>query len=99
MQRIVNELQEHGTSKGKAFGNSMMPLIKSGSTMSYAKQENYEVDDIVICKVKGKIFCHLIKGKRLIDDKPQYLIGNNKGKINGWTFHVYGKVIMIEEPK
>lgn len=30
-----------------------------------------------------------------IDEKRGFLIGNNKGGINGWTHNIYGKVIEI----
>ena len=38
----------------KAFGNSMLPIIKSGSTLTFEKREFYEIGDIVFCKVKGR---------------------------------------------
>lgn len=51
-----------------------------------------EVDDIVFCSVGGKYFTHLVKEK---DPQKGVLIGNNKGKLNGWTHNVYGKVSKI----
>ncbi|MFK7769319.1 MAG: hypothetical protein AB8B55_19005 [Mariniblastus sp.] len=47
--------------------------IKDAQTLS--------VGDVVLCKVKGAQFLHLIKaiqGKR-------FQIGNNRGRINGWV--------------
>lgn len=75
-------------------GNSMTPLIASGQRhkLSPAKLENVEVGDIIFCKVKGNYYTHLIKAK---NEKRGCLIGNNKGKINGWTKSVFGKVIKI----
>jgi hypothetical protein len=72
----------------------MIPLIKSGQEHKLipTKWENCKVDDIVYCKVKGRYYTHLVKAKN--SDKD-LLIGNNKGKINGWTKQVYGKVIEI----
>ena len=97
-QRVIDELKTTGFSKKKEFGNSMMPLIKSGSTMTYQKQDEYEIDDIVFAKVKS-FYTHKITGKRNVNGKIQYQISNNKGNVNGWTFNVYGKVINIEPPK
>ena len=37
--------------------------------------------DIVFCKVKGRYYTHLVRAK---GDRG-VLIGNNHGKINGWT--------------
>lgn len=76
-------------------GNSMEPLIKSGQWHKLApviKFEDCAVGDVVYCKVKGKFYTHLVKAK---NDERGLLIGNNKGRINGWTKQVYGKVIEI----
>lgn len=85
--------------KGESFitsekGNSMAPLIKSGQDheLSPTTIEEVEVGDIVYCKVKGNFYTHLVKAK---DPKKGCQIGNNKGKINGWTKQVYGKVTKI----
>jgi hypothetical protein len=85
--------------KGETFitsekGNSMVPLIKSGQKhkITPIKWENCSINDIVYRKVKGNFYTHLIKA---IDVKKGVLIGNNKGKINGWTKQVFGKVIEI----
>lgn len=63
----------------------MTPLIKSGQehVLSPINLSDVEVGDIVFCKVKGS------KGDRGV------LIGNNHGKINGWTKSVFGKVTKI----
>lgn len=78
----------------KEGGNSMLPLIKSRQPVKIqpVKWEDCEVGDIVYCKVKGNYYTHLVKAK---DDKKGFLIGNNKGGVNGWTKAVYGKVIEI----
>lgn len=72
-------------------GNSMYPLIKSGELVKVEPVGPlYFIDDIVLCEVNGKEYLHLIKETNL-DVLPQlYLIGNNKGGINGWTSKVYG---------
>lgn len=60
----------------------MTPLIKSGQehVLSPINLSDVEVGDIVFCKAKG--------GRGV-------LIGNNHGKINGWTKSVFGKVTKI----
>lgn len=62
----------------------------SGGTM--IKWEDVKVGDIVYCKIKGYLYTHLVKA---IDMKKGCLICNNKGRINGWTKSVYGKVVEI----
>lgn len=61
----------------------MTPLIKSGQkhVLSPVTLDKVEVGDIVFCKVKGRYYTHLVKAK---GDRG-VLIGNNHGKINGWT--------------
>ena len=39
-----------------------------------------QVDDIVLCKVHGAEYLHLIKAIQ----GQRFQIGNNKGYINGW---------------
>lgn len=76
-------------------GNSMSPLINSGQKHILEPVFDWnlcENGDIVYCKVKGNYYTHLVKGK---DQNRGLLIGNNKGRINGWTTKIYGKVIQI----
>ena len=53
-----------------------------------------EVGDIVLVRVKGTDYLHLIKAI----NQGRFLIGNNRGRINGWVGHncVFGKAIQIE---
>jgi hypothetical protein len=75
-------------------GNSMTPKIKSGQPVRLepVQWEDCEKGDMVYCKVKGNLFTHLVKGK---NDKRGVLIGNNHGRINGWTKNVYGRVTEV----
>jgi hypothetical protein len=75
-------------------GNSMTPLIKSGQDhkLEPTTLDKVEVGDIVYCKVHGRMYTHLVKAK---DEQKGVLIGNNHGRINGWTKHVFGKVIEV----
>lgn len=90
----IQKLLDGETIISKEPGNSMLPLLKSKQPVSLApiSWEDCEVGDIVFCKVRGNVFTHLVKGK---SDKRGLLIGNNHGRINGWTKNVYGKVIAI----
>jgi len=76
----------------RPHGNSMVPKIKSGQlvTVEPLQDETLAVGDIVLCRVKGRYYLHLVKA---IKD-GQYQIGNNKGHINGWAtiVQIFGKV-------
>lgn len=93
-ERLKNDLELAGAGKMKAFGNSMLPILKSGSLLTFTKATNYEIGDIVFCKVKGRyIDAHKIVKK---DTNKGFLIANNHGFENGWTKIIYGKVILAE---
>jgi SOS-response transcriptional repressor LexA len=90
-ERLKNELELVGTGKMKAFGNSMLPILKNGSLLTFLKSETYSIGDIVFCKVKGKY----IDAHKIIktDTNKGFLIANNHNFENGWTKTIYGKVI------
>lgn len=90
----IQKLLDGETIISKEPGNSMLPILKSKQPVKLQpiSWEDCEVGDIVFCKVRGNVFTHLVKGK---NQKRGLLIGNNRGRINGWTKNVYGKVIEI----
>jgi SOS-response transcriptional repressor LexA len=79
-------------------GNSMQGKIESGQlvTVRPCDPEEVEVGSIVLCKVKGRPYLHLVKA---IGSEGRFQIGNNKGHINGWTGpnQIYGLVISVED--
>lgn len=52
--------------------------------------------DIVLCKVSGNEYLHLIKA---VGADGRFQIGNNKGGVNGWTSRssVYGRLVSVEK--
>ena len=64
-------------------------------TISPCETAKLEVGDVVLVKVKGVVYLHLIKAR---DAQNRFLIGNNRGGINGWASPaaVYGVVTQIE---
>ncbi len=95
--RLKGELKEQGKGSMKAFGNSMLPIIESGSLLTFEVKDEYEVGDIVFCKVKGRhIEAHKITKK---DNNKGYMIANNKGHENGWTKTIFGYVTEINGNK
>lgn len=53
-----------------------------------------EVGDVVLCKVNGSQYLHLVKAVQ----GERFQIGNNKGRINGWAGanQVFGKLVKVE---
>lgn len=75
----------------------MRGRIESGQLCTVEPVKDHsslEVNDIVLCKVKGNQFLHLIKAVR----HGQFQIGNNLGHINGWITAdaIFGKCIKVE---
>ena len=54
------------------------------------------VGDIVLVRVHGNDYLHLVKAM----DKERFQIGNNRGGINGWVgpHCIYGKATKVESP-
>jgi SOS-response transcriptional repressor LexA len=76
----------------------MSGRIESGQLVTLhpvAEGDRLEVGDIVLCKVNGKHWLHLVKS---MSHDERYLIGNNKGHLNGWCNRtaIYGRVTDIE---
>jgi phage repressor protein C with HTH and peptisase S24 domain len=95
-ERLKDNLTKTGMGLMKVFGNSMMPKIKSGSTLTFQVSDVYQKGDVVFSKVGGKyIDAHQITK---VAKDGRYLISNNKGHDNGWTRTIYGKVVKIEDP-
>jgi hypothetical protein len=77
-------------------GNSMSGKIESGQlcTVRPVDPQTLKVGDIVLCKVRGKEYLHLIKAIQ----GPRFQIGNNRGYINGWTTagSIFGRCTKVE---
>ena len=80
-------------------GHSMTGRVNDGELVTVEPLTEYsDIDegDIVLCSVKGNDYLHLIKSSRMERGKMKFLIGNNRGGINGWTSKIYGRVTRIE---
>lgn len=81
--RAIKELRAGNETAITPHGGSMKGLVESGDHVKLAPCDptNLKIDDIVLVRVKGRVYLHLIKAI----DKGRYLIGNNRGGINGWV--------------
>jgi hypothetical protein len=74
----------------------MRGKIESGQlcTVEPVDPAGLQVGDIVLCKVNGRQYLHLVKAVR----GGRFQIGNNRGKINGWVsaHGIYGKCVRVE---
>ena len=78
-------------------GNSMRGKIESGQlcTIEPVNSATLKVGDVVLCKVNGRQYLHLIKAIQ----GGRFQIGNNRGRINGWigAGGIYGLCIRVEK--
>jgi hypothetical protein len=74
----------------------MRGKIESGHlcTVEPVDPATLAVGDIVLCKVNGREYLHLIKAIQ----GARIQIGNNRGRINGWisTNSVFGRCTRVE---
>jgi hypothetical protein len=75
-------------------GNSMRPKIVPKQTVTVAplgEGEFPEPGDILLCRVKGSQYLHLVSAVQ--GDRVQ--ISNNHGRVNGWITKsgIYGKLV------
>jgi hypothetical protein len=92
----IEALQKGETAQVKPRGHSMKGKVNDGDivTLEPCAPENLVVGDIVLVRVRGNIYVHLIKAI----DQGRFLIGNNGGGVNGWVGHncIYGIATKIE---
>ena len=92
LKKIAQRVADGETVTFRPTGNSMVPLIKSRDevVVSPVDPTRVEVGDIVLTKVAGNVYIHLVKA--IEPAKRRVQIGNNRGGINGWTGfdRVYG---------
>jgi hypothetical protein len=78
-------------------GHSMTGRVNDGQLCTVVPLTDsvvLAVGDVVLCRVKGQQYLHLIKA--LQGDRIQ--IGNNRGGINGWISlrAIFGRLVAVE---
>lgn len=93
----IEKLKNKESVKFRPTGNSMKGKIESGNlvTVEPINGRALKTGNIVLCKVTGSEYLHLIK--KIEDD--EYQIGNNIGRINGWIKEtaIFGICVKIGE--
>jgi hypothetical protein len=92
----ISRLKIGETVQFRPRGHSMKGKIESGQlcTVEPVDPNSLQVGDIVLCKVNGNQYLHLVKAKQ----GNRFLIGNNRGRTNGWVSAngIYGKCTRVE---
>ena len=110
--QYIAKLKAGETVQFRPRGHSMKGKINHGQLVTVVPAFGEDTmmpdeGDVVLCKVSGREYLHLVRAVTAVcvEEKtgtlvrlPRYLIGNNKGHINGWTSadNVFGKVVKVE---
>lgn len=97
MKWVAEKLIAGETVTFKPRGKSMEPLIRDGQEVTVVPWDGSPLPtgSVVLCQVMGRIYLHKIIAVRF-DMRgtdltaTSYLIGNNKGRTNGWTRTIFG---------
>lgn len=93
----IERLKQGETVTFRPRGGSMAGRIESGQSCTVepvVDAASLRVDDIVLCRVHGAEYLHLVKAI----DGGRFQIGNNKGYVNGWTGAngIFGRCVKVE---
>src|SRR5215470_10416360 len=93
----IEKLQAGETVRFRPRGDSMTGKVDSGQlcTVEPVDVAAVHVGDIVLCKVRGAEYLHLVKAIQ----GGRFQIGNNRGFINGWVgaSAIFGRLVRVED--
>lgn len=97
----IDRLRDGQIVRLRPRGHSMRGRIESGQQVTVVPDHDREpeVGDIVLCRVHGRCFLHLVKAVQGHGPRRRWLIGNNRGGINGWIprRQIYGRCVAVED--
>lgn len=77
-------------------GHSMTGRVNDGDHVTLEPLDHRDpvVDDVVLVRCRGHEYLHLVKARQ----GDRFLIGNNRGGINGWVGRraIFGVAVKIE---
>ncbi|HEY0073343.1 MAG TPA: S24/S26 family peptidase [Abditibacteriaceae bacterium] len=84
----------------KPQGGSMTGRINNGDTvtLSPCNVSELKTDDIVLVRIRGRRFQHIVLHQILQCDGKRFLIGSFQGRVDGWVQanDIFGKAIEIK---
>jgi len=92
----ISKLTDGESVEFRPRGQSMRGKIESGQLCTVEPIDGaLQVGDIVLCKVNGHEYLHLIKAIQ----GERFQIGNNRGFINGWISRnaIFGKCVRVAD--
>lgn len=97
--RTIEALAAGEIAQCRPHGGSMRGRIESGQLVTLDPRREPQIDDAVLCRCKGSVYVHLVKAMRGHGPQQRFLIGNNRGGLNGWVVRaaIYGVVVAVED--
>lgn len=94
----IAKLRNGETVSIRPRGHSMKGKIESGQLCTIepiSEAATLKKGDIILCKVNGNEYLHLIKAIQGL----RFQIGNNRGRINRWIGpnSIFGKCVKVED--
>ena len=94
----ADHLRQGKTCVVVGYGNSMTPLLESGEAVIMEpvdEETKLKKGDVVLVKVKGHYYCHLISAIR----RKSFQISNNHKHVNGWVSrkNIFGRMVSKEK--
>jgi hypothetical protein len=98
LDMVARRVAGGATVEFRPTGSSMVPLIRSRQRVTVVPVEpaKLEVGDIVLVRVSGTVYLHLVSA---VDPaRARVQISNNRGRVNGWTGYdrVFGICIAVD---
>jgi hypothetical protein len=92
---LIGALEQGESVTFVARGYSMEPRVKHKQrvTVRPLRPGEPKIGDIVLCKVRSWPYLHEVQAVRKGQKQNVYLIGNRRGKQNGWSRHIYGVLV------
>jgi len=98
LDAVADRVAAGATVEFRPSGSSMVPLIRSRQPVTVAPVDpaKVEVGDIVLARVAGSVYLHLVSAVDASRGRVQ--ISNNRGRVNGWTHHarVFGICVAVD---
>jgi SOS-response transcriptional repressor LexA len=95
-QHAIEALGRGETAQVRPRGHSMKGKVSDGALVTLAPCEpaSLKPGDVVLVRVHGSVYLHLVKAV----NQGRYLIGNNRGGVNGWVgpHAIYGLATGVE---
>jgi SOS-response transcriptional repressor LexA len=101
-EEAVAKLQNGQAAQVKPTGHSMQGKVSDGDlvTLEPCQPQDLVAGDIVLARIKGRRYFHLVLHLIIKCEANKFLIGNNHGRLDGWITaeSVFGKVTKVQAP-